>query len=68
MSPFKGTLKVEDFKVSIPDQEIEDFKTLLKLSKIGPETYANTATDANYGVSREWIVKAKERWLSGYDW
>ena len=68
MPPFKGNLKVQDFKVSVPKQDIEEFKTLLKLSKIGPETFTNTSSDANYGVSHLWVVKAKDRWLNGYDW
>jgi hypothetical protein len=68
MSQFKGNLRVRDFKVSIPDQDLEDFKNLLKLSKIGPETFENSCGDASYGLSRSWVSQAKDRWLNGYDW
>jgi len=68
MPQFKGNLKVRDFKVSIPNQDLEDFKNLLKLSKIGPQTFENSSGDESYGLSRSWVSQAKDRWLNGYDW
>jgi microsomal epoxide hydrolase len=68
MSPYQGNLKLQEFKASIPDQDLKDFEALLSLSKIGPETFENTSGDAAYGLSHSWVVKAKDRWLNGYDW
>jgi hypothetical protein len=68
MSPFRGDLKLQEFKASIPDRDLKDFETLLNLSKIGPETFENTSGDAAYGLSHAWVVKAKDRWLNGYNW
>ncbi|KAL7930201.1 Alpha/Beta hydrolase protein [Trichoderma chlorosporum] len=55
------------FTVSIPEQQLNDFKTLLKLSKIGPKTYENELTDGKFGISRDWLVQAKAEWEK-WDW
>jgi len=69
MASFQGSLKVEPFKVSIPDNAINEFRQLLQLSRIGPKTRENTTkAGPAFGVSREWVASAKERWLNGYDW
>lgn len=63
-----GTLKVpEPFTLHVPDQDLEDFRTLLKLSPIAPETYYNRQEDGRYGVSRKWLIEAKDAWLQS-DW
>jgi microsomal epoxide hydrolase len=63
------TLKVERFKLCVHEQDLSDFKTLLRLSKLAPETYENLHTDdGKYGVSHEWMTGAKEYWLNKYDW
>lgn len=56
------------FKVSIPDSELQDFKTLLRLSKIPSPTYETLQTDRKYGLSHEWMTTAKAQWLDGFDW
>jgi microsomal epoxide hydrolase len=68
MSPFKGTIDVHPFRVAVPDNELGDLKQLLRLSKIGPETFENTKGDASFGLSRSWVIKAREHWLNAYDW
>lgn len=49
-------------------QELEDLKQLLKLSKIGPRTYENLKDDGYFGISRDWLITAKQHWSQGYDW
>lgn len=70
--PAGATGKAEAFRLHVPDSEMADFKTLLKLSKIGPETYENSTSTRNdgkyYGVTREWLSQAKEQWLNNFDW
>jgi microsomal epoxide hydrolase len=56
------------FRVTIPESELQDFKTLLKLSKIPSPTYESLRTDRKYGINHEWITTAKARWLDGFDW
>lgn len=63
-----GVLKTpERFTLRVPEQELEEFKQLLKLSKIGPETWYNRQEGGQFGVTREWLIKAKDAWL-GFDW
>lgn len=67
--PRGANVKVDKFTLSISDEEISDFKTLLRLSKLAPQTYENLHTDdGKFGVSHEWMSKAKEYWLNEYDW
>ncbi|POS74617.1 epoxide hydrolase [Diaporthe helianthi] len=63
-----GVLKTpEKFTLRVPDQELEEFKQMLKLSKIGPETWYNRQEGGQFGVSREWLINAKDAWLE-FDW
>ncbi|PTB62141.1 hypothetical protein BBK36DRAFT_23713 [Trichoderma citrinoviride] len=41
------------FTVSVSEQQLIEFRTLLKLSKIGPRTYENELTDGRFGISRD---------------
>lgn len=66
--PTKATLKPKPFKAHVSDQELDDFKQLVKLSKIGPKTYENLKTDRYFGISRDWLAEAKEYWETKYDW
>ncbi|EXJ57262.1 hypothetical protein A1O7_07609 [Cladophialophora yegresii CBS 114405] len=69
--PQGANIQVDKFTLSIPDQELQDFKDLLRLSKLAPKTYENlhaNAKDGEFGVSHEWMSKAKDFWLNEYDW
>jgi hypothetical protein len=70
--PSQAQLKPKPFKAQVPDQELNDFKQLLKLSKIGPKTYENQTADVkdftHFGISRQWLSEAKQEWESSYDW
>ena len=69
--PAGSSLQVDKFTLSIPDQEIKDFKDLLRLSKLAPKTYENLHADAKtgkFGVSHEWMTTTKDYWLNQYDW
>ncbi|KAF9877098.1 epoxide hydrolase [Colletotrichum karsti] len=64
----KGAAKQpEKYTLRVPDEEIDDFKKLLALSKIGPETFYNRQEDRQFGVTRKWLIEAKDAWLN-YDW
>ncbi|KAH7364659.1 epoxide hydrolase [Rhexocercosporidium sp. MPI-PUGE-AT-0058] len=60
--------KPTPFKISIPDEEIADFKQLLKLSRLPKQTYENLQEDRRYGVSLAWLSEAKRVWLEEFDW
>jgi len=66
--PTGASLDPKRFDLSIPDEQIKDFKQLLQLSKVGPETYENLQQDRSLGLNRQWFLEAKEYWEGKYDW
>jgi microsomal epoxide hydrolase len=55
------------FQVQIPQLRIDEMISLLKLSKLAPETYENSLESRQYGVTRKWMIEAKNQWES-FDW
>ncbi|KAJ7645429.1 Alpha/Beta hydrolase protein [Mycena polygramma] len=55
------------FKVAVPDAAIDELQTLLKLAKVAPPTYESLRPDAKFGVTTDWIQKAKNEWAN-FDW
>ena len=67
--PGNATLNPTKFVAHVRDQKLSDFKTLLGLSPIGPETYENTTRlDGQYGIGRKWLIETKDYWLNEYNW
>lgn len=60
--------KPEPFDFHVSEEELVEFRDLLKLSKIGPATWWNQQKTPEFGVSLEWLSKAKETWLTSFDW
>jgi microsomal epoxide hydrolase len=56
------------FTASIPDTQLSEFKTLLRLSKLAPATYEGLQEDRKYGVTTKWLTEAKEHWEKTFDW
>jgi microsomal epoxide hydrolase len=59
---------IEKFNLHIPEEKLSDFKQLVKLSPIGPVTYENSLEDRRYGVTRSWLIDAKKKWETEFDW
>jgi microsomal epoxide hydrolase len=55
------------FNISISDADLEDFRQLLKLSKLGRTTFEGLQQDRKYGITREWLANAREKLLD-FDW
>jgi microsomal epoxide hydrolase len=66
--PAEATLHPKPFRANVSDQELEDFKELLRLSKLGPKTFENLQSDEHFGISRDWLASAKDHWLHNHDW
>lgn len=66
--PTAATLNIRPFKAYISDEKLEEFKKLLELSPIGPAVYENTSVGRTYGITRDWLVHAKDVWLNDFDW
>jgi hypothetical protein len=60
--------KLDPFKLRVSDNELSRFQELLRLSEIGPATWWNTQKDPQFGISREWLIEAKEAWLHRFNW
>jgi microsomal epoxide hydrolase len=59
------------FEVRVENQNLQDLKTLLRLSPVAKETYENLQDDGShgkFGVSRKWVVDAKKYWEEEFDW
>ena len=67
--PSNASFSPTKFVAHVSNQQLSDFKTLLQLSPIGPETFENTTrTDGQYGVGRQWLIEMKDYWLKEYEW
>ena len=66
--PARAKVALANFTVAIPDVELNDFKELLRLSRLGPKTYENLQKDGRFGVTYEWMSKAKSHWETTFDW
>jgi len=66
--PSRATLKPTPFRVDVPETDLSDFKQLLRLSKVGPETYENLRTDRVFGLNHKWFSTTKAHWETSYDW
>jgi microsomal epoxide hydrolase len=67
--PFRNaTIPVTPFKISHTQQEIDNLRTLLRLSPLGPTTYENSPSrPTNFGISMSQMTSLRSEWLE-YDW
>jgi microsomal epoxide hydrolase len=66
--PKETSLELTRFTIDIPEEELNDFTDLLRLSKLGPQTYENLQRDGRFGVTYEWMFNAKSHWEANFDW
>ncbi|KII87369.1 hypothetical protein PLICRDRAFT_252879 [Plicaturopsis crispa FD-325 SS-3] len=62
------TIQPTPFKLAVPDLKLDEFKTLLKLTKVAGPTYEGSQQDRKYGVTTEWVQNAKNTWETKFDW
>lgn len=56
------------FRIEIPDQDIQELDTYLRLFKVPKQTYENSAAGWFFGVPADWLVGGVEYWLHTFDW
>jgi len=66
--PYSLPASAKPFTLAIPDEDFAEWKQLLELSKIGPDTWQSRQDDPAYGISRQWLIDAKDYWLNKFDW
>ena len=57
-----------EFTLNIPEKDISEWKQLLELSKIAPDTWEGRQEDGRFGASRQWLIDTKDYWLNKFDW
>jgi microsomal epoxide hydrolase len=58
---------IKPFSIEISQQELDELKTMVKLSRIAVPTYENSQSDGRYGVKREFLQTIKDKWVN-FDW
>ncbi|GAD96563.1 hypothetical protein PVAR5_5221 [Paecilomyces variotii No. 5] len=66
--PSSAKLSPTPFKAAIPGEKLAELETLVKLSKLAPATYENSQPDGRYGITTEWLVSLRDKWLNSFDW
>ncbi|UPL04300.1 hypothetical protein LCI18_015234 [Fusarium solani-melongenae] len=66
--PAAAQLQIERFQLRISEEKVDEFERLLHLSKLAPKTYESLQPDGKFGITHDWISKAKEYWENNYDW
>ncbi|OOQ81806.1 epoxide hydrolase [Penicillium brasilianum] len=66
--PATAKIIPKPFTVAIPKEKLTDMETLIRLSKLAPQTYENSQSDMRYGVTTDWLIDMKEQWLQSYNW
>ncbi|KAE8382861.1 Alpha/Beta hydrolase protein [Aspergillus bertholletiae] len=66
--PLTARVTPPAFQVSIPQEQLRDLHTLVKLSKMAPPTYENSRPDARFGTTSEWLVETRDKWMNDFDW
>ena len=62
------TIHPKPFKVAVPDSKLKELKSLLKCSKLAPQTYESSQVDRKYGITYQWMQEAKDSWENNFDW
>jgi microsomal epoxide hydrolase len=58
----------KQFTLNVLDDAISEWRQLLQLSKLAPDTWEGRQDDRSWGVPRAWLENAKNEWLNTYDW
>lgn len=61
---------IRSYTMAFPKAELTRMNILVELSNIATPNYENTGADKSqeFGVTRDWLVAAKERWQNGFIW
>ncbi|KAG8631701.1 hypothetical protein KVT40_000841 [Elsinoe batatas] len=66
--PSSAKVKPTPFTANIPEEKLQQMLQLAKLAPIAPEVYENVDTSRTFGMNREWLIKARDHWITKFDW
>lgn len=58
----------KDFAVAFPRTELDDLRSLIAASRVGPETFEGLQQDRKYGITTQWLRDAKTSWVEDFNW
>ncbi|RAL10974.1 epoxide hydrolase family protein [Aspergillus homomorphus CBS 101889] len=65
--PSGAEVSPKPYQLHIPDEQVEELLVLIKLAKVGPPTYESSQEDRKYGITRDWLLQARQTWKE-FDW
>jgi hypothetical protein len=66
--PMKTSGNVEPYTIKIPTTKVTDMETLIKMSPIAQPTWENQQVDRKWGLNRDWLFNARQRWIDVFKW
>ncbi|KAF2225936.1 Alpha/Beta hydrolase protein [Elsinoe ampelina] len=66
--PSSAKVKPTPFTANIPEEKLQQMLQLAKLAPIAPEVYENVDTSRSFGMNRDWLIKARDHWVTKFDW
>lgn len=66
--PFSVPASAKPFTLSVSDENLAEFRQLLRLSKLAPVTWESLQEDGRFGITHKWIAASRHYWLNNYDW
>jgi hypothetical protein len=66
--PGGKSVNVRPFKVQVTEEKLQHFRKLLELSPMAPPAFENTTAGTQFGITRSWLEKAKDKRLNEFDW
>lgn len=58
----------EPFTLKVSDEDYSEWRQLLQLSKLAPDTWEGRQQDRRFGPTRAWLADTKDYWLNSFDW
>jgi len=66
--PVDESANLTPYSISIPDSDLENLNTLLKLSHIAAPNFENSHEDGYFGIPRDSLVNLVSHWQTKYSW
>ncbi|KAF4313285.1 Alpha/beta hydrolase fold-1 [Botryosphaeria dothidea] len=66
--PISSGAALSQFNVAIPEEDVQNLKTLLKILPIAAANYENSQNDRRFGSPRQWLVESVAYWQNKFDW
>jgi microsomal epoxide hydrolase len=66
--PMNSSANVRPYTIKVSTSKVKDMEALIKWSPVAQPTWENQQADRKWGLNREWLVDARQRWVDGFKW